>query len=267
VGKAQSSARASSLTGRRQLSSRAGARDLRGFAACECLPIGVRGVSYHRAMATKGVAREYLVPMYSQSNVAQIVRAAPSTINRWAIGDSSHPPLITVTSSGQGLTVPFVGLAEAFVLNAFRKAGLPMQRIRPAVEILKHGMGVEHALANNLLLTDGSEILYRDGDDLDRRLVVLRSGQAVFNEVVTDYLKSIDFANSGYAKALRLPQYPSLDVRVDPTINGGRPTLAGRGIAIDDVLGRIRAGEEPSSVAYDYDLDRDDVMMLNRIAA
>lgn len=205
--------------------------------------------------------------MYSQRDVAQIVRAAPSTISRWAAGETNRPPLITLSSPGRGYTVPFVGLAEAFVLNAFRKAGLPMQRIRPAVEILRNGIGIEHALANNLLLTDGSEILYRDGDDSDRRLVVLRSGQAVFNEVVTDYLKSIDFAQNGYARALHLPQYPSLNVRVDPTINGGRPTLAERGIAIDDVLGRIRAGEEPSEVAYDYDLEREDVMILNRIAA
>jgi uncharacterized protein (DUF433 family) len=218
-------------------------------------------------MTAIALAPELMAPMYSQRDVAQIVRAAPSTIHRWAVGEGNKAPLITLTAPGRGHTVPFVGLAEAFVLNAFRKAGLPMQRIRPAVEILKHGMGLDHALANNLLLTDGSEILYRDGDELDRRLIVLRSGQAVFNEVVRDYLQSIEFAQNGYARALHLPQYPSLDVRVDPTINGGRPSLADRGIAIDDVLGRIRAGEEPSEVAYDYDLDHDDVMMLNRIAA
>jgi len=216
---------------------------------------------------TAALAPEYLVPMYSQRDVAQIVRAAPSTIHRWTARDESRLPLITLDRPGRGFTVPFVGLAEAFVLNAFRKAGLPMQRIRPAVEMLKRHIGLEHALANNLLLTDGSEILYRDGDDADRRLLVVRSGQAVFNEVVSDYLRSIEFGSSGYAQALRLPQFPSLDVRVNPVINGGRPTLADRGIAVDDVLSRIRAGEEPTDVAYDYDLDRDVVMMLNRIAA
>ena len=206
--------------------------------------------------------------MYSQNDVAQIVRAAPSTIHRWATGDGGiqRNSLITLERAGRGYTVPFIGLAEAFVLNAFRKAGLPMQRIRPAVQVLKKEIGL-HALANHRLLTDGSEILYGSGDENDRRLIVVRNGQAVFNQVVSDYLQSIDFSDAGYARALRLPQYPALDVRVDPRINGGRPTLAERGIAIDDILGRIRAGEEPSDVAHDYELDHDDVMVLNRIAA
>ncbi len=219
-------------------------------------------------MAMKDVPREYLVPMYSQNDVAQIVRASPSTIHRWATGERSGPTsrLITLDRPGRGYTVPFIGLAEAYVLNTFRKAGLPLQRIRPAVQILKKEIGL-HALANNRLLTDGSEILWDSQDEDDRRLLVVRNGQAVFNEVVTDYLKRIDFSDMGYARALQLPQYPTLEVRVDPMINGGRPTLVGRGIAVDDILGRIAAGEEPSSVAYDYDLERDDVMTLYRLAA
>jgi uncharacterized protein (DUF433 family) len=50
-------------------------------------------------------------------------------------------------------------------------------------------------------------------------------------------------------------------------INGGKPTLVKRGIAVDDILGRVRAGEEPQSVADDYGIDHDDVMNLNRLAA
>jgi uncharacterized protein (DUF433 family) len=221
-------------------------------------------------MATAEPRREFLVPLYSQGDAARIVGATTSTVQRWTTGYTAdgtwRGPVIQSIKPGKGYTVPFIGLAEVFVLNAFRKAGLPMQRIRPAVEILQQEIGLEHALANNQLLTDGAEILYDSHDADDRRLIVVRNGNAVFNEVVLDYLKHIDF-EAGYAKALTLPQYPNLVVRVEPTINGGRPTLAGRGIAIDDVVGRIRAGEEPHAVAEDYDLDREDVMNLNRLAA
>ena len=31
--------------------------------------------------------------------------------------------------------MPFIGLAEAYALAGFRKAGVPMQRIRPAIEV------------------------------------------------------------------------------------------------------------------------------------
>lgn len=222
-------------------------------------------------MVSEQIGREYLTPVYSQSEVAQIIRATPSTVQRWTTGyvDASgrKEPLVSGVQRGRGYTVPFIGLAEAFVLNAFRKAGLPMQRIRPAVEVIKSEMGLEFALANDLLVTDGAEILYRSDDEFDRRLVVLRNGQAVFNEVVEDYLRNIDFGDRGYATALRLPQYPGLDVIVRPTINGGQPTLARRGVAVSDVLGRIRAGEAPSDVADDYGITHDDVMYLNRLAA
>lgn len=222
-------------------------------------------------MSGQAIPREYLIPIYSQSDVAHIVTASTSTVQRWATGYTQggvvHSPIVQSVRHGRGFTVPFVGLAEVFVLNAFRKAGLPLQRIRPAVDILKKEIGLEHALASDQLLHDGAEILYDFQDEDDRRLVVIRNGNAVFNEVVDDYLQHIDFGDFGYAAALRLPQYPELGVRVDPRLNGGMPTLETRGVAVSDVLSRVRAGEEVAAVADDYRLRAEDVLNLNRLAA
>ncbi|HEX4445029.1 MAG TPA: DUF433 domain-containing protein [Galbitalea sp.] len=80
-------------------------------------------------------------------------------------------------------------------------------------------------------------------------------------------LKEIDFGPLGYAASIRLPQFASVDVVIRPGINGGRPTLRARGIAVDDVLGRVRAGEAPGEVADDYGISHDEVMYLNRVAA
>lgn len=222
-------------------------------------------------METVGLGAAYTTPMYSQSEVAQIVRASTSTVQRWATGYASgahrQPAVLSGIVRGRGYTVPFVGLSEAFVLNAFRKAGLPLQRIRPAVEALKEGMGLDYALASDRLAHDGAEILMRSPDSGDQRLVVVRNGQAVFNEVVEDYLQYIDFGDAGYVRSIQLPQYTDLRVAVQPTLNGGRPSIAARGIAVDDVLDRVRAGEPPSEVAADFGIAHDDVMYLNRAAA
>ena len=221
-------------------------------------------------MAKPSIDQAFLTPLYSQSEVAQIIRATPSTVQRWTTGYSDgstqRAPLVTGVDRGRGFTVPFIGLTEAFVINAFRKAGLPMQRIRPAVEALQRELGLEYALASNRLRTDGVEVLLHSDDELDRRLIVVRNGQAAFSEVVDQYLKSIDFGTL-YAERLRLPQYPGLNVTVQPTINGGQPTLADRGIAVADVLGRIRSGESPTDVAIDYGVAHDDVLFLNQLAA
>ncbi len=56
--------------------------------------------------------------------------------------------------------MPFIGFAEAFVLASFRRAGLPLQRICPAVEALAREIGVEHALASKRLYTAGAQVLF-----------------------------------------------------------------------------------------------------------
>ena len=84
--------------------------------------------------------------------------------------------------------MPFVGLAEAYALAAFRSAGVPMQRIRPAIDALGRELGLEHALASKRLYTDGAEVLYDyarhagntpEGES-KRELVVVRNNQRVF---------------------------------------------------------------------------------------
>ena len=57
--------------------------------------------------------------------------------------------------AGRRATVPFVGFTEAFVLGALRGAGVPMQRIRPAVAKLSAEIGLDHALASQRVYTDG----------------------------------------------------------------------------------------------------------------
>jgi hypothetical protein len=64
-----------------------------------------------------------------------------STLHQWA-RPSDGPGLITIfPRAGRSATVPFVGFAEAYVLSALRHAGVPMQRIRPAVARLSEECG------------------------------------------------------------------------------------------------------------------------------
>ena len=106
----------------------------------------------------------YRVPLYSQGEAAGMLGLPQSTFNHWASGYDTvsgrrMPAFITIERPGRGYTVPFVGLAEAWIVRAFTKAGVPVSRIRPALEELRTQIGVEHALASDRLKTDGAEIL------------------------------------------------------------------------------------------------------------
>jgi Putative DNA-binding HTH domain len=128
-----------------------------------------------------------------------------SNIQRWARPPEAKHPLITCfPPHGREATVPFIGFAEAFVLSSFRRAGVPLQRIRPAVEVLEKEIGVVHALASKRLYTDGAEVLFdyanKRGERKVMDLVVVRTQQRQFSGVVKDYLKRIRYGGDGWAE-------------------------------------------------------------------
>jgi uncharacterized protein (DUF433 family) len=249
----------------------------------------------------------YWVPLYQKAEAARIIRVPRGTLRDWAgpVSDDASPgsggrvavtppghgvpgssgltlvlsarpePLITTArpSSPQGPTIPFIGLAEAYVLASFRNAGVPMQRIRPALQRLEHEMGLEQALASERLKTDGAEVLWDYGQDTDDQaekdavgeLVVVRNGQLVFKAVVAKYLRRVAYED-GWARVINVGA-GKVDVTVDPWVNGGRPTLPRRGIAVDDVMSRVRGGETLREVAADYGLRISEVTALRELAA
>jgi uncharacterized protein (DUF433 family) len=227
----------------------------------------------------------YTAPLYKKAEAARIIDVPASTLRNWADGSvfgSSAPTagtgrdgLITVVppATPRGPTIPFIGLTEAYVLASFRGAGVPMQRIRPAIRRLEQEIGLTQALASERLQTDGAEVLYDYGQhtedpaekDAVSDLVVVRNGQRVFRPIVRDYLRRVTYQD-GWARIINVGR-GKIDVTVDPWINGGHPTVARRGIAVADVLSRIRAGESSRSVAADYGLRISEVTSLLELAA
>ncbi|MCR6712383.1 MAG: DUF433 domain-containing protein [Demequina sp.] len=209
-----------------------------------------------------------LTPRYTLAEAAKIIGIPTGTIRSWArgrdfptkAGTLGHSPaLVTDTGVAQPghATLPFMGLAEAAFLAAVRSTGVPMQRIRPALERLRDELGLEHALASKELFSDGAELLYRVGvesgaTDRDIEYVVVRNNQGVFAPVVHDYLRHVRFGPSGYVEAIRLPKYGEADVIVDPRFGFGRPVLESNGVRVATILDRFDAGESVPDLATDF---------------
>lgn len=216
----------------------------------------------------------FSVPLYTLREAAEIVATPPTTLHTWARGTSfkgpdgaqhTRPAIVTTTRSGRGAVVPFVGLAEAYVLAAFRRAGVPMQRIRPALARLEQEFGLPAALTSERLKTDGAEVLWDYGQEsgdgeLADGLVVVRNGQHVFRDVVERYLSTLTYEGERVSM-IRLPQFGP-EVIVDPRRGFGAPVLASRAIRVADIRDRVAAGEGPASVADDYGVPLSDVLAL-----
>ncbi|HEX6470845.1 MAG TPA: DUF433 domain-containing protein [Streptosporangiaceae bacterium] len=227
----------------------------------------------------------YITPLYRKAEAARIIAVPATTFRNWSVGyaykrlDGSEvvsQPIVTTAqpATPHGLSVPFVGLAEAYIVAAFKEAGVPMRRIRPAVLWLQQHIGLDQALASERLKTDGAEVLWdyghQTGDEADRQLVeglvvVRKGGQQVFRPVVSNYLQRVTYEN-GWTRVIELPKCRDIRVVVDPWLNGGQPTLAARGIRIADIVNRLAAGEDAVDVADDYDLPRRQIELLRRVA-
>jgi len=229
-------------------------------------------------MTTGQLDRRFRVPLYSLADAARHIAVPQSTFDTWVRGyerqRGSGPTtlgksIVTAIEAPRGEPrVPFIGLAEGFVLASFRAAGVPLQRIRPAVEALERELGIEHALASEQLYTDGAEVLYNFASTHDDRpemdLVAPRSGQRVFVPIVEKYLKRIKF-DAGYAGVLALPQYGRAEVIVDPARSFGLPIFASGAARVEVVLGRFKAGESVEELSEEFGVSVDDLIDVIRV--
>ena len=209
--------------------------------------------------------------IFTMRETATYLEIPRSTVQWWA-----HPPdaanaLITCfPSKGRQATVPFIGFAEAFVLASFRRAGVPLQRIRPAVEALSKEIGIEHALASESLYTDGAEVLFdyaSKHDELEvMELVVVRTQQRQFSELVRGYLKRIRYGGDGWAESVRLPTYANANVVVDPKVAFGLPLVVQGGARVEDLVDRFQAGDSVADISADFGVPAGQVEDVIRVA-
>ncbi len=137
-----------------------------------------------RRCALKATDRlRFEVPLYTVAEAARIVDVPPTTLATWAKGCLRRPPGRSEVSGAPVITY--------VAPDRLGEPSIPLE--------LKSGLGVAHALASRKLYTDGAELLFDYGES--RRdtpegrwvlnLVVIRSGQRVFSEVVEAYLRRI----------------------------------------------------------------------------
>ena len=208
------------------------------------------------------------VPLFTLRESAAYLRTPVSTLHAWAHPKDGEPLVTVFPRAGRVATVPFVGFAEAFVLGALRSAGVPMQRIRPAVAKLSAEIGLDHALASQQVYTDGAELIfdYATQSDDEAMLTVVRTGQQHFAEIIRDYLKRITYGDDGWAERLRLPAYTKAEVTVDPRQAFGQPLVVHGGARVEDVVDRFQAGDGFAEIASDFGVPAEEVEDVIRVA-
>jgi len=227
-------------------------------------------------LETEAAVDKFDVPLYTQAEASRFLGLSESTFRNWARGYHSvvrgrevtgAPILTTLSKHGpRGPNIPFVGLAEGYALAAIRRSGVPLQRIRPALEQLDTEFGIKHALASEKLFTDGAEVLFdyaekTGGDEGDavRDLVVVRNNQRVFAEVVANYLHRIQFDADGFAMAVPLPGFWKAELIADVRRSFGQPVFRHGGVRLEDAISLFRAERDITVVSEEYGIPREEL--------
>jgi uncharacterized protein (DUF433 family) len=220
----------------------------------------------------------FTVPLYTSTEAARYLGVPASTFVTWAKGyrrafrdrppATGEPPVTGLDPERPGgASIPFGGLAEGMFLSALRTAGVPLRQIRPALDLVRTRLGVEHALASRRFYVAGAQLLSEvsaagEVDQEARRgardLIVLRNGQYVFRQVIEQYLRHITYDDT-YARRILLPRYEVAEIAVDPEINFGKPYFTHSGTPLHVVRDLLQAGETVEAIADDFDLPVDQV--------
>jgi uncharacterized protein (DUF433 family) len=202
--------------------------------------------------------------VYGISQVDGLVGLSPGTARRWidgyVRGDRKYPPIVREETTGDEL-VTWGEYVEARLLAEYRGAGVPIIRMRPAVERLRKEFKQRYPLAhaNPWLDIAGRELVMTVQQEvgLERPLflVVVRNQQLMLSEPAKRFVRSVDF-QSGIAERV----YPMPDqkaVVIDPLRQFGQPVV--RSVRTEIIAEQVRAGDPIDMIAEAYELTQSQV--------
>lgn len=194
------------------------------------------------------------MPAYQIPEAARYVGVPASTVRWWVVGRNHHEPIIAPAST-QPVLLSFLNLVELHVLAAIRRRHkVPLARVRSALQFLAERLDTPHPLLDQHLQTDGLDLFV---EHLGSFLNVSRAGQLAMRAVLESALERVERDPTGVPIKLYpftrscIDRAPALVV-IDPRVSGGRPVIAGTGLATEVIAERYKAGESIADLAYDY---------------
>lgn len=202
-------------------------------------------------------------PLYPIPEAARLVGVRVTTLRNWVTGYErasgerriKAEPVVDLTVPEPAAGLSFINLIEVLALDRFREAGVSLQKVRKALRYVEAELGTTHALASQLTLTDGVDLFWKFQEleqDPDLHIInITRGGQKVFAEVISAYLRQIEWGTDRFAERW-WPEAGRGEVVVDPRKGFGAPTIASTGIRTEDVFQRFEAGESVQPLAEDF---------------
>jgi uncharacterized protein (DUF433 family) len=207
--------------------------------------------------------RRLFLPSYQIGEAAAYAKIAPQTVVAW---HKIEAALLAQREKRAALS--YMQLIEVAVVAAFRKAGVPLKRIRAAREYAARNLKSEYPFAEYSFKEEGQH-LWLDSGQIDVKpgtvLSADQGGQLAWESVI-GRLREFEYEKDGIVLRWHLAG-PSSPIIIDPRISFGAPAV--KGVPTWIIRGRWNAGESDSDIAADFGIKKEDVreaLRFERIA-
>jgi len=195
--------------------------------------------------------------IYDPTEAARLVRVHPESLARWTTGRN---PLVTPTFER---FFDFEDLVSLLVIAQLSRRGVHMNEIRRGVEVLSDELGVDRPLAHidapKRLATVGSAFFANIGEWADAG----KGFQLAFQSMIEPVLRPLEYDTHGMAQLWR----PLKLVTATPVVQAGTPCIEATRVPTTTIDGLVRVGEELEDIAFDLDLEIEQVEAALRFEA
>ena len=196
--------------------------------------------------------------VYNMGQVDRLLGLSHGTAGRWIDGytrrDRRYEPLVRLETTGSE-TVTWGEFVEARLISEYRRQGVSVFRMRPAIMALRDAFGTEYPLAaaQPFVSAEGRELVLQIQQDTNLQLslrFVVHNGQMVLPSLEVRRFQQVADYDDDMVRRFRIAE----NVVIDPEYASGEPTIAGRRLRVATVAEAIAAGEQREAVAEMWDI-------------
>ena len=199
--------------------------------------------------------------MYTFSEAAQLARVSTATVKNWLLGYTVRgydvPPLFPFGDSDM---VSFIQMIEIMVAARFRKStmgrSMSFRKVRQAYLNAQETWDLEYPFAHLKLEALGGHIVHFLKEDSSASFQALDAPlQWTLPGLVRETISQLDYEYDLVSRWF--PIGKTVPIVIDPRLSTGLPTILGRGVTVQAIRKRFKAGLKIEFIAKDYQLEAD----------
>lgn len=195
--------------------------------------------------------------IYDPTEAARLLRVHPDTLARWTTG--KHP----LVSPAFERFFDFEDLVSLLFISELWRRNVHTNEIRRGIEVLAGELGVDRPLAHidapRRLATVGRAFFANIGEWADAG----KGFQLAFQPIIEPVLRPLEYDTHGMAHLWR----PLPLVTATPVVQAGTPCVEATRVPTSTIEGLAHVGEEIADIAFDLDLEIEQIEAALRFEA